>query len=150
MCHWMQSPSQPMWHLHIFFSHFSLSYGTENSVVIIDLVQKSIVLNVCTSSLYGNVPSSPCHSITPNITTGPHLGKFFFFLVCMQALRIHSNELPPDTNGAPQLGHIPKILTLIAAARRIVAVLPSPTTYVPPLTQSLTHTYRACLTQSIA
>ncbi|OTF69278.1 hypothetical protein BLA29_009102 [Euroglyphus maynei] len=34
--------------------HASLfAYGTENSLVIIDLVQKSIVLNVSTASLYG-------------------------------------------------------------------------------------------------
>lgn len=41
-------------HLSLSLFHYRLSYGTENSLVIIDLVQKSIVLNVCTSSLYGN------------------------------------------------------------------------------------------------
>ncbi|XP_027194887.1 syntaxin-binding protein tomosyn isoform X3 [Dermatophagoides pteronyssinus] len=48
------------------------AYGTENSLVIIDLVQKSIVLNVSTASLYGT--SDPYQRTRPKRCTsaGPH------------------------------------------------------------------------------
>ena len=37
----------------IIYRPFRLAYGTENSLIIVDLIQKCVVFNVATSELYG-------------------------------------------------------------------------------------------------